>query len=64
MDKVTAGVGLEVNYALSKGIPVYELRNAKLERTTRTVRYLSREETLRHYDFWRQVTGRTHAPRI
>lgn len=62
LNKVTAGVGLEVQYALSKAIPVYELQNGQLERTTRPVKSLSREDTLKHYDFWRRVTGRNAFP--
>ena len=58
LGKITAGVGLEVNYALSKYKPVYSIEGDKLTRVTREVNYLTREATLRHYEFWRRVTGR------
>ncbi len=60
LGKVTAGVGREVNYTLSKRIPVYKLDSGVIKRINKPVKYLSREATLRHYDFWRKVTGRTH----
>ncbi len=59
LQKITAGVGLEVNFALSKKIPVYLLQNAGLKRVEKPVRYLSREDTMRHYKYWRSITGRT-----
>jgi hypothetical protein len=58
LGKVTAGVGLEVNYAISKPIPVYELQGGGIGQVSRPIRFLSREDTLKHYDFWRGITGR------
>lgn len=58
LGKVTAGVGLEVNYAISRPIPVYELQGGRIESVSRPVKFLSREDTLKHYSFWRSVTGR------
>ncbi len=58
LGKVTAGVGLEISHALSKGIPVHELRNGEFKPIHRPVAYLSRDETIRHYEFWARVTGR------
>ena len=61
LGKITSGVGLEVNYALSEYKPVYEIEGNRLSRVTRRVAYLTREETWKHYDFWRSVTGRAPA---
>lgn len=47
--KITSGVGLEVNHAIKKKIPVYELKDGKLKKVTKPVRHLSREETVRLY---------------
>jgi nucleoside 2-deoxyribosyltransferase len=43
--EITAGVGAEVNHALSKKKPVFELRNGRFIRIRRPVSYLSIEET-------------------
>ncbi len=43
--EITAGVGLEVNHALSKKKPVFELKNGRFIRIGRPVQYLTREET-------------------
>lgn len=59
LGKVTSGVGLEIDHALLKKFPVYELKDGKIRQITKSVKYLSREETWKHYDFWRTVTGRT-----
>ena len=58
LSKVTAGVGLEVTFALSKGIPVFELGSNGFRLVKKPVPYLSRDETITHYEFWRRVTGR------
>ena len=58
LGKITSGVGLEVNYALSRYKPVYHIDRTGLIRVMKRVNYLSREDTLKHYDFWRSVTGR------
>ncbi|MEM3637072.1 MAG: hypothetical protein QXX17_05140 [Conexivisphaerales archaeon] len=47
--KVMAGVGAEINYALSKSKAVYELRNGKLRIVRHPVSYLGRDETRRLY---------------
>lgn len=53
LDKVTAGVGKEVNHALKIGIPVFELESGKLVHHTRPVKYISRAATIRLYRKWR-----------
>lgn len=58
LGKVTSGVGLEVTYAMSRSLPVYELQGGRIETITRPIHFLSREDTLKHYSFWRSVTGR------
>jgi len=58
LGKITSGVGLEANYALSKYMPVYFIDGNSLSRITKRVSYLTREDTWKHYDFWRSVTGR------
>lgn len=52
--KVTAGVGKEINHALGLKKPVYELRDGKLLRHLRPVRYLSRPGTISLYQKWRK----------
>jgi hypothetical protein len=44
--RVTAGVGKEVNHALSLGKPVLELSNGRFKRRRTPVKYLSVRETL------------------
>lgn len=46
---ITAGVGKEVNHALSGGKPVHELEGANMVQVTKPVNYLSREETVALY---------------
>jgi hypothetical protein len=46
---ITAGVGKEINYALRKGIPVYELRGRRLSSVHKRVAYLPRSETRQLY---------------
>jgi hypothetical protein len=58
MGKITSGVGLEIDYALSRYKSVYSIEGNGLSRVTRRVSYLTREATLKHYDFWRSTTGR------
>lgn len=53
LGKITAGVGKEVNHAIKKKIPVHELKDGKLKKVTKPVKYLSREETVRLYRIWR-----------
>ena len=56
--KVTSGVGLEITFSLTQKISVYLLENTKFTGVKKPVRYLSRGDTIRHYDLWRSVTGR------
>ncbi|HXW36926.1 MAG TPA: hypothetical protein VEJ36_03350 [Nitrososphaerales archaeon] len=58
LGKVTAGVGLEIVHALSKGIIVYDFAGGGFKPVKKPVAYLSRDETIRHYEFWSRVTGR------
>lgn len=53
LNKITAGVGLEVNHALKNGMPVHELRKDKLRKISKPVTYLSRDDTKRLYRTWR-----------
>ena len=48
-NKITAGVGKEINYALSKNMPVYELRGKRVKAIHRPVTYLSLDATMRLY---------------
>ncbi len=57
LGKITAGVGLEVNHALARCIPVYELGNGKILKVDEPVTFLSREETLNQYSLWRTLDG-------
>ena len=49
LGKITAGIGKEINHALSKKIPVYELKKGRLSKISKKVAYLSREETVLFY---------------
>ena len=53
LGKITIGVGLEVNYALTRLIPVYQLDDGKVRRITMPVEFLSREDTVKQYALWR-----------
>lgn len=53
LNKITAGVGLEVNHALKNNMPVHELRKDKLRKISKPVTYLSRDDTNRLYRMWR-----------
>lgn len=53
LNKITAGVGKEVNHAIKKKIPVQELKNGKLRKVTKPVKYLSRDDTVKMYRIWR-----------
>lgn len=46
---ITAGVGKEVNHALKKKMPVHELKNGKIRKVVKPVKYLSREKTVMLY---------------
>ncbi|MDA4112501.1 MAG: hypothetical protein OK474_00440 [Thaumarchaeota archaeon] len=56
LNTVTAGVGLEVNHALTRPIPVHELYHGNMVKVATPVQFLTREETLKHFEFWRTVT--------
>ncbi len=47
MGKITAGVGIEANYAIDLGKDVYAIKGQELKRVNRHVKSLSYEETLR-----------------
>lgn len=53
LGKITAGVGAEVNYALRRKTPVYQLRDGKLVRQSRPVKYETIRRTWSLYDAWR-----------
>ena len=44
--EITAGVGKEVNYAISRNVPVYEIKEGKLINVKEPVEHLSLLETL------------------
>ena len=48
-DKITAGVGKEVNFAIENKMPVYELNGGKLHRIETPVEYLSVLDTITMY---------------
>ncbi len=52
-NKITAGVGKEINHALSQNKLVYELKDGKVERIEKSVKYISREDTIKLYNKWR-----------
>ncbi len=56
LNRITSGVGLEVNHALARPIPVHELRQGKMVSVADPVLFMTREETLRQFEFWRTVT--------
>lgn len=51
--EITSGVGLEIGYALTKGIRVYELRSHHFKVIKKPPHYLSRESTVQLYRIWR-----------
>ena len=53
LNKITAGVGKEINHALKKRLQVHELKNGKVRKIRKPVRYLTREETVKLYRMWR-----------
>jgi hypothetical protein len=56
LNRITAGVGVEVNHAITRPIPVHELCKDKMVSVAKPVQFLTREETLKHFEFWRAVT--------
>jgi hypothetical protein len=55
LEKITAGVGKEINHALKLGLVVYELTPKGLVRRHRAVKYLSRARTIQLYGEWRRL---------
>ena len=53
LNKITAGVGKEINHAMKKCMPVHELKKGKVRKIRKPVKYLSREETVKLYRMWR-----------
>lgn len=53
LGRITAGVGAEINYALSVRKLVYQLRDGKLIRQSRPVKHASIPSTFSLYDAWR-----------
>jgi len=53
LGKITAGVGKEINYALSKKKKVFELINDNFIKVSKPVTYLSRLNTILLYEKWR-----------
>lgn len=51
--KITAGVGKEVNYALSLGLSVYEIIDNRLQKITKPVECLSVFETINLPGYYR-----------
>lgn len=49
LNKITAGVGKEINHALKKKMIVHELKDGKIAKITKPVKYLTREETRQLY---------------
>ena len=55
LNRITSGVGLEVNHALARPIPVFELCKEGIVSVSKPVQFLTREETLKYFEFWRSV---------
>ncbi len=55
LDRVTAGVGKEVNHAMRIGKPVHELVAGRFVRLTRPVKHISRPATINLYKKWRTL---------
>ncbi|MCH7562033.1 MAG: hypothetical protein IIC67_11860 [Thaumarchaeota archaeon] len=53
LEKITAGVGLEINYALDSGKLVYELKKDKIKQVKKPVKYISRNDTISLYGKYR-----------
>ena len=52
LEKITSGVGKEVNYALNKGKEVYLLKEVNLLPITSPVKFISRQSTRELYQKW------------
>ncbi len=53
LEKVTAGVGMEVNHALKLERPVLELIGKKIVKQANPVKYITRSDTKALYKKWR-----------
>src|SRR6185437_3349858 len=60
LGKVTSGVGIEVNHALDKRKPVFELVGKQLRQRRSRVRYISRAATIRLYTRYRNQSATIH----
>ena len=49
LNKITSGVGLEINHALNKKIPVHELNKGKIQEVTKPLKFLTHDETIKLY---------------
>lgn len=52
LGKITSGVGKEINHALSKRIPVFELQENKFLKILKPVKYVTIEKTFSLYTEW------------
>lgn len=53
LGKITAGVEIEINHALTENKSVYELVKGKIVEVQKPVKGISRSETVSLYDVWR-----------
>lgn len=63
-NSITAGVGKEINYALSKRMPVYELRDGHVRSIHKPVAYLSIDTTMGLYSLWELKQRQNKAAKI
>ena len=53
LGKITAGVGIEINHALSEGKEVFELKDGRVKQVKKPVKYISRQDTIVLYGKYR-----------
>jgi hypothetical protein len=53
LGKITAGVGIEINHALTENKMVFELKKGKIKTVKKSVKYISREKTISLYGKYR-----------
>lgn len=53
LGKITAGVEIEINHALTENKSVYELVSGKIVKVKKPVKGISRNDTINLYDVWR-----------
>lgn len=53
LGKITSGVGIEINHALSENKMVFELKKGKIKPVKKSVKYISREKTISLYRKYR-----------